>query len=84
MLYLIIVGLGGSVGILLWPAVVVHAIIRAATPHNPAGRLTGLERPEDVVEPDLEAIKAVKADTQALKLQKEFFEKTTHALDTKQ
>lgn len=27
MLYLIIVGLGGSVGILLWPAVVVHAII---------------------------------------------------------
>ncbi|HEX8797692.1 MAG TPA: hypothetical protein VF772_03725 [Terriglobales bacterium] len=26
-LYLIIVGLGGPVGILLWPAVVVHAII---------------------------------------------------------
>ena len=31
-----------------------------------------------------EAIKAVKADTQALKLQNEFFEKTQHPLDTKQ
>jgi len=31
-----------------------------------------------------EAIKAVKADQQALKLQNEFFEKTTHPLDTKQ
>jgi len=32
----------------------------------------------------VEAIKAVKADQQALKLQNEFFEKTTHPLDTKQ
>ena len=32
----------------------------------------------------VEAIKGVKADTQALKLQNEFFEKTTHPLDTKQ
>ena len=31
-----------------------------------------------------EAIKAVKADQEALKLQNEFFEKTTHPLDTKQ
>ena len=31
-----------------------------------------------------DAIKAVKADTQALKLQNEFFEKTQHPLDTKQ
>jgi creatinine amidohydrolase len=31
-----------------------------------------------------EAIKGVKADTQALKLQNEFFEKTQHPLDTKQ
>jgi len=31
-----------------------------------------------------EAIKAVKADTQALQLQNDFFEKTTHPLDTKQ
>ena len=31
-----------------------------------------------------EAIKAVKADTQALKLQNEFFEKTQHPVDTKQ
>jgi creatinine amidohydrolase len=31
-----------------------------------------------------EAIKAVKADQQALKLQNEFFEKTQHPLDTKQ
>jgi creatinine amidohydrolase len=31
-----------------------------------------------------EAIKAVKADKEALKLQNEFFEKTTHPLDTKQ
>jgi creatinine amidohydrolase len=31
-----------------------------------------------------EAIQAVKADTQALKLQNEFFEKTQHPLDTKQ
>jgi creatinine amidohydrolase len=31
-----------------------------------------------------EAIRAVKADTQALKLQNEFFEKTQHPLDTKQ
>jgi creatinine amidohydrolase len=32
----------------------------------------------------IEAIKGVKADTQALKLQNEFFEKTLHPLDTKQ
>jgi len=32
----------------------------------------------------VEAIKGVKADTQALKLQNEFFEKTQHPLDTKQ
>ena len=32
----------------------------------------------------VEAIKAVKADQDALKLQNEFFEKTTHPLDTKQ
>ena len=32
----------------------------------------------------VEAIKAVKADQEALKLQNEFFEKTTHPLDTKQ
>jgi len=32
----------------------------------------------------VEAIKAVKADQQALKLQNEFFEKTQHPLDTKQ
>jgi len=32
----------------------------------------------------IEAIKAVKADQQALKLQNEFFEKTTRPLDTKQ
>jgi len=31
-----------------------------------------------------EAIKGVKADTQALKLQNEFFEKTQHPIDTKQ
>ena len=31
-----------------------------------------------------EAIKGVKADTQALKLQNEFFEKTEHPIDTKQ
>src|SRR6516225_5836355 len=31
-----------------------------------------------------DAIKAVKADTQALKLQNEFFEKTQHPIDTKQ
>jgi creatinine amidohydrolase len=31
-----------------------------------------------------EAIKAIKADTQSLKLQNEFFEKTLHPLDTKQ
>ena len=32
----------------------------------------------------VEAIKGVKADQQALKLQNEFYEKTTHPLDTKQ
>jgi len=31
-----------------------------------------------------EVIRAVKADQQALKLQNEFFEKTSHPLDTKQ
>jgi creatinine amidohydrolase len=31
-----------------------------------------------------DAIKAIKADQQALKLQNEFFEKTQHPLDTKQ
>jgi len=31
-----------------------------------------------------EAIKAVKADQQGLKLQNEFFEKAQHPLDTKQ
>jgi hypothetical protein len=30
------------------------------------------------------AIRAVKADTEGLKLQKQFFEEATHPLDTKQ
>lgn len=30
MLYLIVVGIGGSAGVLLWPAVVIHALLSAA------------------------------------------------------